>query len=141
MDVAASSQQYALPNSNGATWTVLVSKTLAVHESPSTVMSVLAGGNADLWTATAGVNQDIGIFVSVNGGTPELLAWKESGGVKGAFSPNAAFVQGVMQLTAGNSYTFLLEWKTNHACACTIYAGAGPAAPYSPTSLTLEQIP
>jgi hypothetical protein len=95
-------------------------------------------GNADLWTSTAGFNQDLGIEVSVNSATPVLLAWKESGGFAGTFSPNAAFVQEVYPMTAGNTYVFSLWWKTNKpASGVIIYAGAGPIGTlYSPTRLT-----
>jgi hypothetical protein len=107
---------------------------------PSVDSTAILGGNADLWTATAGYNQDLGIFVSDNGGGDQLVAWKESGGYAGTFSPNAAFVQGVYPMTANHTYTFTLRWKTNkpEAAGTTICAGAGAGVPYSPTSLTAQ---
>src|SRR5205823_13990563 len=94
----------------------------------------ILGANADLWTANAGYNQDLGI--DVNG---ILQAWKESGGFAGTFSPNAAFVQTVLPMTAGTTYTIKLRWKTNKpAAGATISAGAGGSAPFSPTRLTIQ---
>jgi hypothetical protein len=69
-----------------------------------------------------------------------LRPWKESGGFAGTFSPNAAYVQTVVQLSGGTTYTFSLQWKTNkNAPGATIYAGAGPInTKFSPTSLTVQ---
>jgi uncharacterized protein YvpB len=138
-----STQQYRSVNSNGSTWaeidpTHLVTTAFA----PSSAVSEVVSGNADLWTANAGYNQDLGIFVSVNGGTPVLVAWKESGGFAGTFSPNAAFVQTVYAMTAGNTYVFSLWWKTNKPANGTIFVGAGPiGSAYSPTRLTAYLLP
>ena len=109
--------------------------------SPLTNSNSILGANADLWTANAGFNQDIGIFVSDNGGADQLLAWKESGGFAGTFSPNAAAAQAAYPLVAGHTYVFKLKWKTNtNAPGTTIYIGAGNPAPYSPTRLTVEVV-
>ncbi len=98
----------------------------------------MVSGNIDLWTATAGVNQDVAIFVSGGiYGTGTLVAWKESGGYAGTFSPNAAFVHTVLPLSGGMTYTMTLEWKANKATGGTIYASAGNG-PYSPTRLTVQ---
>jgi uncharacterized protein YfaP (DUF2135 family) len=95
-------------------------------------MAILSG-NADLFTSRAGFNQDLGI--DVNG---TIAGWKESGGFAGTFSPNAAYVQTAVQLSAGTAYTIKLRWKTNvPAPLATIYAGAG-GGPYSPTRITAE---
>src|SRR4029077_10611864 len=89
------------------------------------------------WTATAGYNQDLGI--DVNG---TLQAWKESGGFAGTFSPNAAFVQSVVSMTASTTYTIKLRWKTNRAAAgATIFAGAGSSGAFSPSSLIAQLLP
>jgi hypothetical protein len=138
-----STQQYSSVNSNGSTWaeidpTNLVTGTFA----PTVDQDLVVSGNADLWTANAGYNQDLGIFVSVNGRTPILVAWKESGGFAGTFSPNAAYVQAVYPMTAGNTYVFSLWWKTNIPANGTIYVGAGPiGSAYSPTRLTAYPLP
>jgi hypothetical protein len=124
-------------NSDGSTWKV-VDAALSVPFTAPSDGSIVMTGNADLWTSTAGFNQDIGIFVSVNGAPSQLVAWKESGGLAGAFSPNAAFVMGVLPVTSGGSYVATLEWKANKAGSSTIWAGAGPIrGKYSPTSLNL----
>jgi hypothetical protein len=111
-----------------------------VTVTPAGYTDSIVGGNADLFTANAGYNQDIAIFVSDNGGPDTLVAWKESGGFAGTFSPNAAFVQAMYPMAAGHTYVFKLKWKTNkNALGTTIYVGAGPIAGlYSPTSLTVE---
>ena len=139
---AVSTMQYINPNSDGSTWAGIDATNLQVTMSPGGAAFVVLGGNADLFTANAGYNQDLAIFVSVNGGGDQLVAWKESGGFAGTFSPNAAFVQGIYPVTSGNTYVFKLEWKTNRsASAVTIFAGAGPiGGQYSPTSLTAQLV-
>lgn len=148
---AASSLQRWLPNSDGATWMDMDPAGLALSYTPQVDGTALVSGNADLWTANAGYNQDIGI--AVNGGTaagatyptvagqPE--AWKESGGFAGTFSPNAAFVQTAIRMTANTTYSLKLQWKANKpASGATIFAGAGPiVGAYSPTRLVLQFIP
>jgi hypothetical protein len=139
---AVSTTQYTLANSDGSTWVVMdgthLASSIAIGSGGS-AETVLVSGNADLWTANAGYNQDLGIFVSVNAGTATLLSWKESGGYAGTYSPNAAFVQAVYTMEPGNTYTFYLEWKTNKpASGATIAAGAGPFSyAYSPSSLVV----
>lgn len=65
------------------------------------------------------------------GGT--LLDWKESGGNAGTCSPNAAFVQSVLPVQAGHTYTFTLTGKPNQN-----EAGAGTSTTgFSPTRLTV----
>jgi hypothetical protein len=101
--------------------------------------TVLVSGNADLWTANGGYNQDLGIFVSKDGGTATLLAWTESGGFAGTYSPCAAYVQTVYTMSSGHTYVFSLGWKTNiPALGATIEAaaGGGPTV-FSPTRLTV----
>jgi hypothetical protein len=135
---AVSTIQYSLSNSDGTNWQ-LIDPALNVTVAPGSTTNSILGANADLWTANAGYNQDIGIFVSDNGGADVLLAWKESGGFAGTFSPNAAFAQATFQMTAGHTYVFKLKWKTNKpASGATIYAAAGGGAPFSPTRLTVE---
>jgi hypothetical protein len=138
-----STTQYSSINSNGSTWAPIDPTNLVTTAfAPSSAESVVVSGNADLWTANAGYNQDLGIFVSVNGATPTLVAWKESGGFAGTFSPNAAFVQTVYPMTAGDTYVFSLEWKTNKPSSGTIFAGAGPiGSAYSSTRLTAYPLP
>jgi hypothetical protein len=107
-------------------------------------MSAVVSANADVWTATAGYNQDLAIFVTDNNGPRQLLVWKESGGFGGTFSPNAAFAETVFSMTGGHTYVFSLWWKTNRATnnsGATIYLGAGPInGAYSPTRLLIDVI-
>jgi hypothetical protein len=133
--------QPRLVGNDGATWQPIdpaLSLTLKLPDSETALLN----GNADLWTATPGVNQDLGITVSIGGGPDTLLFWKESGGFAGTFSPNAAFVHGSFQMQAGFTYVFKLVWKTNSgAPGATIFAGAGPiGADYSPTRLTVQLV-
>jgi hypothetical protein len=136
---AVSTSQYTLGNSDGATWQPM-DPSLNVTVTPTANTNSIIGANADLWTANAGYNQDIGIFVSDSGGPDVLLGWKESGGWAGTFSPNAAFVQSTYPMTRGHTYVFKLKWKTNqNAQGAAIYAAAGGgSSPYSPTRLTVE---
>ena len=140
---AVSTNQYTLTNSDGSTWQEIDSTKLRVTASPSANQSMLLSANADLFTANSGFNQDLGIFVSDNGGADQLLAWKESGGFAGTYSPNAAYVQHLYGITGGHNYDFKLKWKANrNAPGTTIYAGAGPGPyPWSPTSLVAETFP
>ncbi|HEY8739595.1 MAG TPA: hypothetical protein VIN56_03260, partial [Candidatus Dormibacteraeota bacterium] len=137
---AVSTQQYILQNSDGATWQTVDAGNLDVAQTPSRDVTAVLGGNVDLFTANAGYNQDIAIFVSDNGGADQLVAWKESGGFAGTFSPNAAFVQANFPMSSGHSYHFKLKWKANKPANGTrLFAGAGPInSVYSPTRLTVE---
>ena len=124
---AVSNTQYTLANSDGVTWQTLDGTNLVTTVSPTTNSTALVGANADLFTGTAGYNQDLGIFVSDNGGADTLVAWKESGGFAGTYSPNAAFVQATYAMTGGHTYVFKLKWKTNkNAPGATIYAAPAP---------------
>ena len=137
---AVSWQQYRLDVSDGVTWQPIDPNVLVVGFTPQADSNAIIGGNADLWTTAAGVNQDLGIVVSGGAyGSGKLMAWKESGGA-GTFSPNAAFVESVVPMKAGIPYTASLVWKANHATAATIFVGAGATAPFSPTRLTLQLV-
>ena len=136
-----STQQYSSINSNGSTWVEMDPGHLAATLVPSVSEDAVLSGNADLWTANAGYNQDLGIFVTDNGGSPTLLAWKESGGFAGTFSPNAAFVQTLYPMSAGHSYVFSLWWKANKPSQGTIFAGAGQSPTFSPTRITAYALP
>ena len=137
--------QPTLTGSDGVNWTQLgpVSLTLT----PTFNCLARCTGNADLFTNTSGINQDIAIFISggsFGSGKGTLLSWKESGGFAGIYSPNAAYVDGLTTspLVAGTSYTIALYWKTNKPQGGgIIYAGAGSGSPYSPTRLVVQLIP
>jgi hypothetical protein len=144
--VAVSDRQYSLANSDGSTWVDMDGSNLVVSVTPLVDSDALISVNADLWTANAGINQDIGVAVSGGAfptapGQPE--AWKESGGFAGTFSPNAAYVQTVRLLRAATPYAIKVQWKTNKAAAgATIFAGAGPIGPdFSPTRLSVLLLP
>ncbi len=138
---AASTQQYVFNRSDGQTWTDMDTARLQLLARPSADSTGLITANADLFTSTAGVNQDIAVFVDVDGSPgASPVAWKESGGSAGTFSPNAAYAQAVFPMPAGHTYTVRLKWKASLSTTGTIFAGAGPiaGAGYSPTRLTLE---
>jgi hypothetical protein len=135
---AISNLQYSLTNSDGATWHAIDLTHLLLTLSPSAATSYAIGAGADLFTAASGYNQDLGVMVSGGAyGSGTLVAWKESGGSGGTYSPNAAYVTTDLHLQAGVSYTVWLVWKANRpAGGGTIYAAAGPlAGSFSPTSL------
>jgi hypothetical protein len=143
VNAAVSTSQYSLASSDGAGWLAIDSTKLQLSVSPASAASYEISANADLWTANAGFNQDLGVFISGGiYGTGTLIAWKESGGFAGTFSPNAAFVATVAHLQSGVSYTVWLAWKTNkQGAGSTIFVGAGPiAAAFSPTRLTAIQL-
>lgn len=142
---AVSTQQYPLNNSDGVTWTPMDPTKLKLTITPTFNCQAWINASADLWTATSGFNQDIGISVAGTAyptapGQPE--AWKESGGSAGTFSPNAAHVDTIVPLAASVTYTIQLVWKTNHSGTSMIAAGAGPiGGKYSPTRLTAWLVP
>src|SRR3984893_10487133 len=151
---AVSWQQYRLDGSDGTTWTDIDASTLVQTITPTVASNAVLNANADLWTASPGVNQDLGIFISGGAfGAGQVMAWKESGGGAGTFSPNAAAVQTVASLAAGITYTVKLQWKANHPTPGSIFVGAGLPPPmpktllvtyptaFSPTRLTVELIP
>jgi len=138
----SSTSQYSLGGSNGSTWTDIDSTNLNLSFTPpSGTWTAYVFANADLWTASAGYNQDLGVSISggsypTASGQPE--AWKESGGFAGTLSPNAAFVQAAPALSGGTTYTVKLQWKANRSDPGAIFAGAGPiGGHYSPTTLTV----
>ena len=138
---ASSSRQYALPASDGQAWRDVDAANLSLSITPPGDCLAILTGNADLWTARAGFNQDLGIAVSSSLGTysADRVGWKESGAVVGTYSPNAAYVQAAFPMVGGTAYRVKLQWKSNRAQSSpTIYAGAGPGAPYSRTRLTAE---
>jgi len=150
---ATSTAQYSLTGNDGNTWVDMDPTNLKITFTwPSTGYTWgLVSANADLWTSSAGYNQDVG--VAMTGGhypsgswLPEV--WGESGGYGGTFSPNAAFVQGGVNDTllsgtaGGTEFSARLQWKANKGDPGTIYAGAGPiGGHFSPTTLTVVLIP
>jgi hypothetical protein len=145
---ATITNQATQSGSDGATWNDL-DPGLTFQYTPCVNGQAIVSGNVDLWTSVARFNQDVGISVTggaypTQPGQPEV--WKESGGFAGTFSPNAAFVQGVIPLNANTTYTFKLTWKANvrSPASAAIWAGAG-AGPignlYSPTRLMLQFVP
>ena len=142
---AVSTTQDKLTGSDGVSWQ-LVDPSLNVQVTPPANCLAVISGNADLWTADRGYNQDLGIGVT-GGSYPSTSnqpeAWKESGGFAGTNSPNAAFVQTVLPLLSQTTYTIGLVWKTNiPAAAASIYVGAGDprSGQFSPTALHVELI-
>jgi hypothetical protein len=147
-----SNRQYTLANSDGNTWVDLDSATatpLVLTVTPAADSEAVISGNADLWTSNAGFNQDLGIYIQEANTTQfpgSIVAWKESGGFAGTFSPNAAYVQTVFPMTAGTTYHVKLRWKANkNAAGATIWAGAGPwpsgSGSFSPTGLSVKLVP
>lgn len=134
---AVTTQQYQLTGSDGSNWVDMDGTNLKLTITPSFNCVALLTANSDLWTAVAGFNQDLGI--SVNG---SIVAWKESGGFAGTFSPNAAFVQTMVQMTLGTLYTIKIQWKTNRQAPAnaSIYAGAGAGPIFSATRLTAHLV-
>jgi len=128
--------QYTLAGSDGRTWQDMDSTNLVLTIPASTAPgTAILTANGDLWTEQAGVNQDMAIFVN-----DQLVAWKESGGFAGTFSPNAAAVQVAYALSPNVTYTVRLKWKTNVATSRRIHAGAGAGPTFSPTTLTAQVV-
>jgi hypothetical protein len=139
---AVSTAQYVLTGSDGKTWIDMDGAQLALGATRCASSTAVITANADLFTSIAGVNQDIAIFVDADGvPATQPLAWKESGGLNGTFSPNAAYLQAMYPVVVGHSYQVRLKWKANGATSGSIYAGAGPlpgGGGYSPARLTIQ---
>jgi hypothetical protein len=142
VNAALTATQPVNAGSDGSTFVPIDSNNLSgtIPVSSTADCVAILGGNADLWTANAGYNQDIAIWVNGN-----LLGWKESGGFAGTFSPNAAYVQSVIPLPMGSTApAIILQWKTNVSAVASgarIYDGAGPIGlRFSPTRLSAEII-
>jgi hypothetical protein len=141
VSTAPSTQQYTLTGSDGTSWVNMDPNALALTLTPTTSVNAILSVNSDLWTSSVGYNQDIGIWISGGSfGSGQVIAWKESGG-PATNSPNAAYLQTVVPLSSGTTYTVKLVWKSNTADPGTIWAGAGAGSPFSPTRLTAELIP
>jgi len=127
-----SHDQYTLAASDGSTWLDMDANKLKLTITPAFNAQAIISANADLWTEINGLNQDLGIHIAGGlYGAGIIVAWKESGGLAGTFSPNAAFLETSQPLVAGTAYTIKLRWKTNHATSGKIHSGAGPLPPGS----------
>ena len=149
--MTVTNQQQKLVNSDGTTW-LSVAPNLVFTVTPNSSGLLEITANADLWTWQSGYNQDLGICVTnpgasanacrgmaANTGTQSamngIVAWKESGGYAGTFSPNAAYLDTMISAAGGTQYTVSLMWKTNRPGG-TISAGAGTPPNNSPTRLS-----
>jgi hypothetical protein len=155
--VKVSNTQFLLTNSDGATWrNIDGSGALKLVITPLFSAQAVISVSVDLWTASAGLNQDIGLYIEGGtygaAGAGKIVAWKESGGFAGTYSPNAAFVETTQPMVAATAYTIIPRWKTNKpAGGGIIAAGAGPlptgsagggvAGQISPTRLAVHLIP
>src|SRR5205823_4842471 len=130
----SAASQYSLAGSNGIAWNDVDAANLTVaFTPPSGSWLAYISGNADLWTSSAGYNQDLAVNLD---GT--VIAWRESGGFAGTFSPNAAFLQAAVPVSGGTAYSAKLQWKANRADPGKIWVGAGPfGGSFSPTSLVV----
>lgn len=142
--VTTSSYSLGVRQPDGASTWYEVDPRLRIQITAPAAGSLLLGANMDLWTAGRGYNQDLAIFSGSNcANQANLVSWKESGGFAGTLSPNAAFVEGSVPVTAGQANSFTLCWKANSvAPPGTVNGAAGTADTYfSPTRLTAEFVP
>src|SRR4029077_5048802 len=70
---ALSHGQYHLAGRDGTSWQEMDHVTLSLALTPTVGSWAIITGNADLWTATSGINQDIAVN---DDGT--VVGWKES---------------------------------------------------------------
>ncbi len=143
--VRVTKAQYFLANSDGSTWADMDPTGLSLTLTPLFNAQSVISVSVDLWTAKAGLNQDVGIYIEGGAyggaGAGKIVAWKESGGFAGTYSPNAAYVETSQPLVAGTAYTLKVRWKTNKpAGGGVIFAAAGGAGDYSPTRLAVNLI-
>ena len=142
-----STLQYTLSNSDGVTWADLDNTKLQLAITPRFGCQAIITIGADLWTTVSGHNQDIAATITGGAfGTNKVVAWKESGSIAGAFSPNAAYLETIQTLAMDTAYTIKVQWKANNnSPGVTIVAGAGPipagSTTFSPTRITVRLIP
>ncbi len=135
--IATSRSQYTLQASDGVTWHAIDASTFAVPASGN-CLAVLSA-HADLSTTAAGSHPQLAIAVATldaiayPGG---IVGWRDTGGAA-AGSPSGVFVQAIVALPAGQSYTARLLWKSGAPSTSSLIAGAG-GGPFSPTTLTAE---
>lgn len=133
-----STEQASFTGSDGLGWQLLPGMQQTFTATRTDKVGLDA--EADLWTATAGYNQDLGIFIQDNGSPAQLLSWKEAAGAA-TYSPTPVTVHAILQAQGGHGYVITLRWKTNrNAPRVTIHAGAGPIdGTFSPTRLTVSE--
>ncbi len=135
--MATSRSQYTLKSSDGVTWQAIDASTFAMPVSGDCL--AILSAHADLSTTAAGSDQQLAIAVTTldevayPGG---IVGWRDAGGAA-ADSPRGVFVQAIVALPAGQSYTARLLWKAGTPSASSLIAGAA-GGPFSPTTLTAE---
>src|SRR5207237_10773264 len=98
-------------NDGGFCACVVDNPQIRVPIAPASSSVAMVGASMDLWTSQPGFNQDLGLFVCDSSVTScasfssfSLLAWKESGGFAGTFSPNAAYAEAVLGVSSAHNY-------------------------------------
>lgn len=140
---SSSGTQYT---TSSRTWTLVdptQNSALNPTFTPTTSGQALLTANADIFTASSGTNQDVGICVAAaaslhtdcSNGT--VVAWAENSGAS-VYMPIAALVEADVMLTANTQYSVGIVWRANGSG--TIYAGAG-TNPYSQSSLVVQLSP
>jgi hypothetical protein len=95
-------------------------------------LNTLCTANFDRGVSAFGVNYGVlANAVAEADATPfpgHIVAWKESGGFAGTYSPNAAFVQTVFHMMAGTTYTSSCSGRPTTAPAPAVRSSwPGPA--------------
>src|SRR5256885_10882924 len=113
---AVTTGQPQMAANNGVSWADADPAKLSLSISTTIDCLALLTGNADLWTARAGYNQDLGIQVSSGAGaiTADRVGWKESGGAPGTVSPNTPPVPTPFPLPGPTPQTPRLPWKAKN---------------------------
>jgi hypothetical protein len=137
-----SSGQYQYTTYGNSAWS-LMDSTVTTTFIPAVSSQAIIGASADVFTATAGTNQDVGVCLAQGSTVPnpcppaDVIAWQENGGAA-TYKPIASYVQAEANVTAGQEYAAGLVWQTNQNTSSVIYAGAGSSAPYSPSSVVVQ---
>ena len=129
-------------------WTIMDNQntpnSLATTFTAATSGPVLLTANADVFTATAGTNQDVGICLEQGTSVDRTCsngiveAWAENAGAS-LYKPIAALVQAEPIVSANTQYTAAVIWRA--PSGGTIYAGAGTGPLYSLSSMVVQLSP
>jgi RHS repeat-associated protein/fimbrial isopeptide formation D2 family protein len=134
------------PSFSGTSWRVKETSTIAAF-TPSAEFNAVIVGNADVFTTTEGVNQDVGLCLAAGTGVvsvpdpcpqSQVIAWQENGGYA-AYRPIAAGVRAHIVVTPGINYKVGLVVRTNQSSG-TANIGAG-GNPWSKSSVIVQLFP
>ena len=142
--VASASSTGAIQFTTSSTsWVVMDNSVTTTFTAPNNGNALLSA-SADVFASTVGTAQDVGICVAqashltAGCGNGTVVAWEENGGAA-SYMPIAARVDASSAVSSGTQYTVGIVWRAS--ASNQILAGAGPSAPFSPSSVIVQMSP